>query len=169
MDKQSKKSFLKRLQTIINLVEDSILVGLLLLMIFLAVLQIFLRNFFGGGIVWSEVLVRVLVLWVGLIGAMVASRQGNHINIDIMNRYLSGRVKFIVQFVVELFTALICIVVAYYSLEFVQIEFAYGSESFAKVPTWLCESIIPFAFMVISLRYFLLCFINLKKIIKFPS
>lgn len=169
MDKQSNKSFLKRLQTIINLVEDSILVGLLLLMIFLAVLQIFLRNFFGGGIVWSEVLVRVLVLWVGLIGAMVASRQGNHINIDIMNRYLSGRAKFIVQFVVELFTALICIVVAYYSLEFVQIEFAYGSESFAKVPTWLCESIIPFAFMVISLRYFLLCFINLKKIIEFPS
>lgn len=169
MGKQSNKSFLKRLQTIINLVEDSILVGLLLLMIFLAVLQIFLRNFFGGGIVWSEVLVRVLVLWVGLIGAMVASRQGNHINIDIMNRYLSGRAKFIVQFVIELFTALICIVVAYYSLEFVQIEFAYGSESFAKVPTWLCESIIPFAFMVISLRYFLLCFINLKKIIEFPS
>ncbi len=169
MGKQSNKSFLMRLQTIINLVEDSILVGLLLLMIFLAVLQIFLRNFFGGGIVWSEVLVRVLVLWVGLIGAMVASRQGNHINIDIMNRYLSGRAKFIVQFVIELFTALICIVVAYYSLEFVQIEFAYGSESFAKVPTWLCESIIPFAFMVISLRYFLLCFINLKKIIEFPS
>ena len=169
MGKQSNKSFLKRLQTIINLVEDSILVGLLLLMIFLAVLQIFLRNFFGGGIVWGEVLVRVLVLWVGLIGAMVASRQGNHINIDIMNRYLSGRAKFIVQFVIELFTALICIVVAYYSLEFVQIEFAYGSESFSKVPTWLCESIIPFAFMVISLRYFLLCFINLKKIIEFPS
>ena len=169
MGKQSNKSFLERSQTIINLVEDSILVGLLLLMIVLSVLQIFLRNFFGGGIVWSEVLVRVLVLWVGLIGAMVASRQGNHINIDIMNRYLSGRAKFIVQFVVELFTALICIVVAYYSLKFVQIEFAYGSESFAKVPTWLCESIIPFAFMVISLRYFLLCFINLKKIIEFPS
>ena len=169
MDKQSNKSFLERSQTIIYRVEDSILVGLLLLMIVLSVLQIFLRNFFGGGIVWSEVLVRVLVLWVGLIGAMVASRQGNHINIDIMNRYLSGRAKFIVQFVVELFTALICIVVAYYSLEFVQIEFAYGSESFAKVPTWLCESIIPFAFVVISLRYFLLCSINLKKIIKFPS
>jgi TRAP-type C4-dicarboxylate transport system permease small subunit len=169
MDKQSGKPFLKRLQTIINLVEDSILVGLLLLMIVLSVLQIFLRNFFGGGVVWSEVLVRVLVLWVGLLGAMVASRQGNHINIDIMNRYLSGRAKFVVQFVVELFTALICIVVAYYSLEFVQMEFVYGGESFAKVPTWVCESIIPLAFMVISLRYFLLSFINFKKIIESPS
>ena len=169
MKKYPRKSFLELSQTIIYRVEDSILVGLLLLMIVMAVLQIFLRNFLGGGIVWSEVLVRVLVLWVGLIGAMVASRQGNHINIDIMNRYLSGRAKIVVKFVVELFTALICIVVAYYSLQFVQSEFAYGGESFAKVPIWLCESIIPFTFMVISLRYFLLAFINVKNIIKFPS
>jgi TRAP-type C4-dicarboxylate transport system permease small subunit len=113
MNKQSRKTFLERSQTIIYLVEDSILVGLLLVMIVMSVLQIVLRDFFGGGIVWSEVLVRVLVLWVGLIGAMVASRQGNHINIDIMNRYLSGRVKIVVKFVVELFTAFICMVVAY--------------------------------------------------------
>jgi TRAP-type C4-dicarboxylate transport system permease small subunit len=169
MNKQSHKSFLERSRTIIYRVEDSILVGLLLLMIVMSVLQILLRNFFGGGIVWSEVLVRVLVLWVGLIGAMVASRQGNHINIDIMNRYLSGRVKFVVKSVIELFTGVICLIVAYYSLQFVQIEFAYGGESFAKVPVWLCQSIIPFAFMVISLRYFLLSFINFKNIIEFPS
>ena len=169
MNKQSSKSLLERSMTIIYRVEDSILVGLLLLMIVLSVLQIFLRNFFGSGIVWSEVLVRVLVLWVGLIGAMVASRQGNHINIDIMNRYLSGRAKVVVRFVVELFTAFICLIVAYYSLQFVQSEFAYGGESFAKVPIWLCESIIPFAFMVISLRYFLLSFINFKNIIEFRT
>ena len=169
MNKQSRKSFLERSQMVIYRVEDSILVGLLLLMIVLVVLQIFLRNFFGSGIVWSEVLVRVLVLWVGLIGAMVASRQGNHINIDIMNRYLSGRAKVVVRFVVELFTAFICLIVAYYSLQFVQSEFAYGGESFAKVPIWLCESIIPFAFMVISLRYFLLSFMNFKNIIDFTS
>ncbi|MBW2605353.1 MAG: TRAP transporter small permease subunit [Deltaproteobacteria bacterium] len=154
---------------IIYRVEDSILVGLLLLMIVMAVLQVFLRNFFGTGIVWSDVLVRVLVLWVGLMGAMVASRQGNHINIDIMERYLSGRVKIVVKFVVGLFTAVICLVTAYYSLQFVQSEFIYGGESFAKVPIWLCESIIPFAFMVISLRYFLLSFINFKNIIEFRS
>lgn len=160
---------MERSQRIIYRVEDSILVGLLLLMIVMAVLQIFLRNFFAAGIVWSDVLVRVLVLWVGLMGAMVASRQGNHINIDIMDRYLSGRVKIAVKFVIDLFTAVICLVVAYYSLQFVQMEFADGGASFAKVPAWLCESIIPFAFMVIGLRYFLSSFINLKNIIKFRS
>ena len=169
MKEEPRKSFVERAQMSIYRVEDSILVGLLLLMITLAVLQIFLRNLFETGIVWSDVLVRILVLWVGLVGAMVASRQGNHINIDIMERFLPERAKIVVNFIVELFTAFICAIVAYYSLQFVQMEFADGGMAFAKVPVWLCEAIIPFAFVVIAIRYVLLSIINLKKIVKFPS
>ena len=169
MKEEPRKSFVERAQMIIYRVEDSILVGLLLLMITLAVLQIFLRNLFDSGIVWSDVLVRILVLWVGLVGAMVASRQGNHINIDIMERFLPERAKIVVNFIVELFTAFICAIVAYYSLQFVQMEFADGGMAFARVPVWLCEAIIPFAFVVIAIRYILLSIINLKRIVKFPS
>jgi TRAP-type C4-dicarboxylate transport system permease small subunit len=169
MKEEPRKSFVERAQMILYRVEDSILVGLLLLMITLAVLQIFLRNLFETGIVWSDVLVRILVLWVGLVGAMVASRQGNHINIDILDRFLPERAKVVVSFVVEVFTAFICTIVAYYSLQFVQMEFADGGMAFAKVPVWLCEAIIPFAFGVIAIRYVLLSIINLKKIVKFRS
>jgi TRAP-type C4-dicarboxylate transport system permease small subunit len=151
---------------ILRWVEDAILVGLLLLMIVLAVTQIFLRNLFSAGIVWSDIMVRILVLWVGLIGAMVASRQDNHIAIDLLDRYLPERAKLYTDVVVRLFTALICMIVAYYSLLFVQMEFADGGMAFARVPTWLCEAIIPFSFTVMSLRYFLLSFVNFKKIVK---
>ena len=169
MNEQPRKSIVERVQMILYRVEDSILVGLLLLMITMAVLQIFLRNLFHTGIVWSDILVRILVLWVGLAGAMVASRQGNHINIDIMDRFLPERAKVVVNFVVEVFTASICAIVAYYSLQFVQMEFADGGMAFAKVPAWLCEAIIPFAFLVIAIRYVLLSIINLKRIVKFRS
>lgn len=169
MNKHQDISFSKRTQMILHRVEDAILVGLLLLMICMAVLQIFLRNLFEAGIVWSDVMVRILVLWVGLVGAMVASRQDNHITIDILDRYLPERAKVYANFVVKLFAALICTIVAYYSLLFVQMEFADGGMAFAQVPTWLCEAIIPFAFTVIALRYFLLSFMNLKKIVKFRS
>ena len=162
-NKTDHKSIAKRLQIALYWLEDGILVGLLLLMIVMAVTQIFLRNLFEGGIIWSDVLVRTLVLWVGLVGAMVASRQGNHINIDILERYLPSRVKPIVKFIVELFTALICSGVAYFSLRFVQMEYIEGGMSFAKVPAWVCEAIIPFAFVVIALRYFILAFLNFKK------
>lgn len=163
MNNNQHQSFAKRLQTALYWLEDGILVGLLLLMIVMAVTQIFLRNLFDTAIVWGDVLVRILVLWVGLVGAMVASRQGNHINIDILDRYLPGRAKTVVNFVVELFTALICSGVAYFSLRFVQMEYLDGGMAFARVPAWVCEAIIPFAFVVIALRYFILAFLNFKK------
>jgi len=169
LSQKPRKSFLERAQMILYRVEDSILVGLLMLMITLAVLQIFLRNLFETGIVWSDVLVRILVLWVGLAGAMVASRKGNHINIDIMERFLSERAKIVVNFVVELFTAFICAMVAYYSIQFVHMELVDGGMAFAKVPVWLCEAIIPFAFVVIAIRYVILSIVNLKRIVKFRS
>jgi TRAP-type C4-dicarboxylate transport system permease small subunit len=169
MNKHEHMHFLKRAQMALHRLEDAILVGLLLLMIGMAVTQIFLRNLFETGIVWSDVMVRILVLWVGLIGAMVASRQDNHISIDILDRYMPERAKVYTSFVIKLFTAWICAIVAYYSLLFVKMEFADGGIAFAQVPTWLCEAIIPFAFTVIALRYFLLSFMNLKKIVKFRS
>lgn len=164
MNKKTGQPLLERIRTVLYRIEDGILVGLLLLMIGLAVLQIFLRNFFDAGIVWSEILVRILVLWVGLVGAMVASRQGNHINIDILDRYLPKQIKSMVKTIVELFTALICTVVAYYSFTFVQVEYADGGIIFAGVPAWVCESIIPFAFTVIALRYLILSLTNFKRI-----
>ncbi len=158
-----------RARKILYWVEDGVLTGLLLLLIGMAVTQIFLRNMFDTGIVWSEVLTRILVLWVGLIGAMVASRQGNHITIDILNRYLPEKAKTVSNFVVEMFTALICAVVAYYSVLFVQMEFLDGDTAFANIPVWICEAIIPFAFTVFALRYFIMSFENLKKIVSSRS
>jgi TRAP-type C4-dicarboxylate transport system permease small subunit len=169
MNKHKDMSFSKRVQITLHRLEDAILVGLLLLMIGMAVTQIFLRNLFEAGIVWGDVMVRILVLWVGLLGAMVASRHDNHIAIDILDRYMPECAKVYANFVIKLFTALICTIVAYYSLLFVQMEFADGGMAFAQVPTWLCEAIIPFAFSVIALRYFLLSFMNLKKIVESPS
>jgi len=164
MSNNQHKPFTKRVRSVLYRIEDGILVGLLLMMIGLAVTQIFLRNLFNSGIVWSDILVRILVLWVGLLGAMVASRQGNHINVDILDRYLPERAKPVVSTVVQLFTALICTVAAYFSLLFVQVEYADGGTLFAQVPAWVCESIIPFAFAVIAVRYFMLSFENFKNI-----
>ena len=80
--------YLDRILNVVYRIEDGILVALLALMIALAAVQIFLRNFFGAGIIWGDVLVRVLVLWIGLIGAMIATRQNKHISIDLVARFL---------------------------------------------------------------------------------
>ena len=150
----------------LRLLEDGLLVGLFALLVGVTVTQILLRNLLGGGIVWGEILVRILVLWIGLVGAMVASRRGKHIRIDLVNRYLPPQTKGIAVALVELFTALVCALAAFYSLRFVLAEISDGGFAFAHVPIWLCESVIPVAFTVIALRHFWSFLINIGNLMK---
>ena len=136
--------------------EDTLLALLLTGMILLASLQIFLRNLFDSGIGWADPLVRVLVLWVGLLGALAASRDDRHINVDVLSRLLPTRVHGPVRTVTSLFTAGIAGLVAYQALRFVISEFEIGSVAFAGVRTWMLASIVPVAFGGIALRYLLL-------------
>ena len=59
------------------------------MIIFLALLQILLRNAFGFGFLWAESVLKILVLWIALLGAMVATREDHHIKIDLLERFLS--------------------------------------------------------------------------------
>ena len=155
-----------RMLHIVLQLEDSLLIGLLLLMVGMAVVQILLRNLFDSGIVWGDVLVRVLLLWIGMVGAMIAARRGDHISIDVVTRYLPGHLKHLATCLTELITAVICALVAYFSLRLVMFEFQDGLTAFAGVPVWICEAIIPVAFAVLALRYFLLCLVNLSNIVR---
>jgi C4-dicarboxylate transporter, DctQ subunit len=166
MENNHQTSYLERIRVITNRLEDGILVALLMLMIGLAVAQIFLRDLFQVSIVWGDSLVRVLVLWIGLVGAMVASREGKHIHIDLITRYLPERAKGYISGVVNLFTAFICMLVGWYGFQFVQMEYQSGGEVFAGMPNWACETIIPVSFMVIAMRYFILSIISFQKIHK---
>ena len=136
-----------------HIIEDMILSCLLILMILVAVTQIGLRNLFDSGLLWGDELVRVLVLWIGLAGAMIASRTNHHITIDVVSRYLPAQAKQITGIATSLFTVLVCGVMTWYSTGFVYIEMQDGMTAFAGIPVWVCESIIPFAFAVITLRY----------------
>ncbi|NVM57446.1 MAG: TRAP transporter small permease subunit, partial [Desulfobacterales bacterium] len=68
--------------------EDTFLVSLLSFMIGLAFLQIVLRDFFSTGLLWADPLLKNLVIWVGLVGASIATREDKHITIDVIPRVL---------------------------------------------------------------------------------
>jgi TRAP-type C4-dicarboxylate transport system permease small subunit len=153
-----------QIRSVLHRIEDGILVAILGLMIGLAVLQIVLRNFFGAGIIYGDMLVRILVLWIGLVGAMVAARQNKHISIDLVARYLPGRLNLPVKAFVELFTSVVCSLAAFYSYVFVRSEFYEGGSAFGQVPVWMCEAIIPVAFTVMAMRYLMMALIKLNTI-----
>ena len=144
-----------RLVNWLHRAEDLILSILLILVLGLAFGQIVLRNVLGTSIVWADVLVRIMVLWLGMLGAMAAARHNKHISIDLISRQLSPKRQLAVECIVSLFASLACAVAAYYSLIFVISEFQAGEIAFAWVPAWLCASILPASFGLIALRYFI--------------
>lgn len=146
-------SFLAHIHRFLLRTETAILVGLFLSLIILAVVQIFLRNALAGGIIWAESYVRISVLWIAMIGAMIASRDNRHICIDVVVKKSSPVFRAIAKHLTDLFTSAICFIMAWYSFRLVVDEFEYGGVAFGVVPNWLCEAVIPFAFVVIALRY----------------
>ncbi len=153
-----------------HLLEDSLLMLLLSSMIILASGQIILRNFFDFGFIWIDPLLRLLVLWTGLIGATVASRDNKHIRIDLLSRYLSKDAHLFIQFLVGLFTSFICTIIAWHGASWVLLDYQDNLLGFQDLPAWIMESIIPLAFGLIALRYlthsvtwFIMCFNSFIK------
>lgn len=144
---------LGRLRRVTARIEDGLLVGLLGAMIALAGWQILLRNAFDSGLGWGDPLLRVMVLWVGMLGALAATRDDNHITIDVLSRFLPDRWKNFARVLTDLFSATVCMVIAYHSVRFVVLEFKEGTVAFSTVPAWVCESIIPVGFAVMTVRF----------------
>lgn len=133
--------------------EDLLLALLLAGMIGLASAQILLRNAFGGGFAWSDPLLRAGVLWIALLGAMAASRDGGHITVDALTRLLPAAAKRVVGVVTDLFTAAVCGVIAWHAARFVQMDQEAGIEFVSGMPAWWAEIILPVGFAIVGLRY----------------
>jgi TRAP-type C4-dicarboxylate transport system permease small subunit len=161
----------KRLESalgILHRLEDALLALILGLMVLLAPLQIFLRNFFDAGITWGDPLLRVLVLWVGMLGALAATRGRRQISIDVLSHVAGKRVQSGLGVATSLFAAGVAGIVAYHSGRFVVSEFEYEATAFAGVPAWTCEIVIPVAFGLIALRYALYSISDLRDVIAGP-
>jgi C4-dicarboxylate transporter DctQ subunit len=136
-----------------RLAEDSLLTVLVALLVVMAGLQIVLRLFFETGIAWADALLRTLVLWTALFGAMTAAREDKHLAVDALSRFLPKTALRFTRLVTHGLAAAICGALAWYSLKLVQLEYGGDAKAFGSVPSWIAESIMPVAFVVMGMRF----------------
>lgn len=146
-------SWFAHLNSKLEKLEDFLLPALFVLTLVLAVLQIILRNVFNSGIVWVDPLLKVMVLWLGMFGALYATRKHRHIKIDILNLYLKPKAKKLARQFVYFISAFICLLCSYFSMTFLLLEYEDNTKAFMQVPAWLVESIIPIALFIMALRF----------------
>ena len=142
-----------RVDEIIHRVEQALVTILLSLMIAIAFLQIVLRNIFATGITWADPLVRNLVLWVGFVGAAIATREGRHISIDVVPRWMPPQGKAVIGVVIPLFSACICGLLTFAAVKFVKNEALMGGVTFLGIPAWVPQIILPLTFALMALRF----------------
>ena len=145
--------FLYFLDEKISRLEQILIASLLTMMILLAFSQIVLRNFFDTGIDWGDALVRYLVVWVGFIGAAIATKEGKHITIDVLSRWITGAGSSAIQAISHFSSAAVCGLLTWAGIKFIWFEAQMGGTAFFKLPTWVPELIIPVTFGLMTLRY----------------
>lgn len=144
---------LKQIDHFLEKIEGLLIVTILSIMILLSFGQMLLRNLFDMGIVWGDTLLRQWVLWLGFLGAALAVRQNKHISIEVVFNILSLHWKRIAGIFVRFVTGVISGFLAWAAWSFMRFERESESILFLNFPVWIFQIILPYSFMIISIRF----------------
>lgn len=147
------KSVLERLEKTGSALETFALVAMLTTMMIVAVGQIIMREVFGTGFGWADELVRLMVLWLALVGSIAACRDNRHIRIDALSHLLPDVAVKAVRVLVDLFAAVVCGIIAVSAWRYLQIEIEYEVKVLVNTPAWIAHIIMPTAFALIGYRF----------------
>jgi TRAP-type C4-dicarboxylate transport system permease small subunit len=156
----------ERTDKIVDRVEEIFLVIFLSSMIVIAFFQIVLRNLFSTGLPWGDSLVRNLVLWIGFIGAAIATREGKHITINVVSQWVPALEKVYIELLTQLFSVVICGLLTFAALKFIENEAQMGNIALLGISAWILEIILPIIFGLMTLQFGFHSFKSLSTIMK---
>lgn len=151
--RQRPPSDLERLQRLLDGLETGLLTLLFAAMVGVGLAQIGLRNFAGTSLPWADGLLRALVLWSAMLGAVMAAGRLRHIRIDLIDYFLPERWLRWTDTLALAISAAVCFFLCWHSLTVLELEFQYAVEAFLGIPTWAVQFIVPAAFVLIGARF----------------
>jgi TRAP-type C4-dicarboxylate transport system permease small subunit len=161
-------SFFERLDRAGRFLETALLVALFSSMMLLAVGQIVLREVFNTGFVWADELIKLMVLWLAMVGSVAATRDNRHIRIDALSHVFPRLAIQITRLVVDLFAAVISGLIAWHAWRYLQVEIEYQDTVLVNTPAWIAHVIMPAAFLLVSFRFLVLVVKQIVAIIVNP-
>ncbi len=144
---------LKQVDRFLEKIEGHLIVLILSLMILLSFGQMLLRNLFNMGIIWGDTLLRQWVLWVGFLGASMAVRHDKHISIEVFANPSSLFWKRMIKAFTRFCAGIISGFLAWAAWSFVLFEKDSESILFLDLPVWIFQTILPYSFIVIAIRF----------------
>ena len=79
--------------------------------------QVLTRFIFNQPSTWSEVAIRLVIIWMVMFGVVVAFREGSQVSVDLMYRLSRGRWKRILHFLITLIAVAFLATVIWYGID----------------------------------------------------
>ena len=119
--------------------------------VFLLLLEILVRPSFGFALAGSLEYVRHLTLWVAMLGAALAARDGRLLALTPVTMLPDGRWREAAMTAAATVTAAVTAVLACAAVRMVILEYRYETQ-LASIPVWAAQIVFPAAFTIIGVR-----------------
>jgi len=130
-------------------IEIGTSVIILIIMTVLVIVQVFSRYLFNHSFVWSEELVRYLMIWMVMIGAALVQSTNDHIRIDYFPRMLNIRGRIVLETIFRLFTLTFMIILLVKGQKLVVFSKMFESSGLGISMFWPMLAIPVGAFLII--------------------
>lgn len=114
--------------------------------------EIVLRKWFATGIPGAAPFAQHLTMWVGMLGAAIAARDGKLLSLATGEFLEHSAVAKAARFVAALVGAAVSAVFAVGGVNLIKIDRLEATEIAAGVPVWMADLVLPLGFALIALR-----------------
>jgi TRAP-type C4-dicarboxylate transport system permease small subunit len=167
--RSTEASFLQSVNAFLGKVETGALCLIVAMMLGLAILKIVMRYIFSASLLWSDMMLQHLTLWLCFFGAALATCERRHISIDVLSRILPGKITRWTNLAVDCVALVVVGILAYYGFLFIEDEKSSEAVLIGSVPLWWAKIIIPYGFVLIGIHVVLQIGIHLTDSVDTPD
>jgi tripartite ATP-independent transporter DctM subunit len=132
--------------------EDAVASLALLTMVMLPIAEIAARPFTAGGVPGSITIVQHLTLWVGLLGAAIAAREGKLLALATATFLPEGRVRQVAAVIAGATGAAVAGLLAWGAVELVRQSREFAEVVGPDIPKWIAQIVLPIGLAAVALR-----------------
>lgn len=127
-----------------------ILCIVLVSMVAILIAHVIARYIFNNSLTWSEELLKILLVWFGLLSVSVLAARREHVSIVVFKEHMPKKVAGFLTKITQVITVLICLVVIYVGIKYV-LSAGYRPTPALRLPYGYAYAAIPVSFVFVTL------------------
>lgn len=142
-----------KLLTALFTVLKALLCIILIAMVVILIAHIFCRYVLNNSLTWSEELLKIMLVWFGMLSVTILAARREHVSIVVFKNKMPEKVSAFFGIFTQVITFLICLVIIAVGIRYV-ITAGYRPTPALRLPYSYAYAAIPVSFFFISLYEF---------------